>query len=74
MCNQFFRPRAIGRMEFSAKLVLSSSSGYSKKRESFFHSASAYWQALLSVLEGNAMDCAASILPRISSNNGLALS
>lgn len=33
-------------MEFSARLVLSSNSGYSKKRVSFFHSASAYWQAL----------------------------
>jgi len=61
MCKQFFRPRAIGRMEFSARLVLSSKSGYSKKRVSFFHSASAYWQAFLSALEGNAMDCAASI-------------
>jgi hypothetical protein len=33
-------------MEFSARFVLSSNSGYSKKRVSFFHSASAYWQAL----------------------------
>ena len=49
-------------MEFSAKLVLSSNSGYSKKRVSFFHSASAYWQALLNALEGNATGCAASIL------------
>ena len=48
-------------MEFSARLVLSSNSGYSKKRVSFFHSASAYWQALLSALEGKAADCAASI-------------
>jgi len=39
-------------MEFSARLVLSSNSGYSKKQVSFFHSASAYWQALLSALEG----------------------
>jgi len=39
-------------MEFSARLVLSSNSGYSKKRVSFFHSASAYWQALLGALEG----------------------
>src|ERR1019366_1595461 len=46
MCNQFFRPRATGRMEFSARLVLSSNSGYSKKQVSFFHSARAYWQAL----------------------------
>src|ERR1019366_3746076 len=61
MCNQFFRPRATGRMEFSARLVLSSNLGYSRKRVSFFHSASAYWQALLNALEGNAMDCAASI-------------
>lgn len=42
MCNQFFRPRAIGRMGFSARLVLSSNSGYSKKRVSFFQSLSAY--------------------------------
>ena len=57
-------------MEFSARLVLSSNSGYSKKRVSFFHSVSAYWQALLSALEGNATDCAASILLRISSRRG----
>ena len=55
-------------MEFSARLVLSSNSGYSKKQVSFFHSASAYWQALLSALEGNAADRAASILLRISSS------
>jgi hypothetical protein len=54
-------------MEFSARLVLSSNSGYSKKRVSFLHSASAYWQALLNALEGKAADCAASILQRISS-------
>ena len=47
-------------MEFSARLVLSSNSGYSKKRVSFFQSVSAYWHALLSALEGNATDCAAS--------------
>ena len=35
---------------------------------------SAYWQALLSALAGNATDCAASILLRISSSKGLALS
>jgi hypothetical protein len=60
MWIQFFRPRATGRMEFSARLVLSSSSGCSKKRVRFFQSVSAYWQALLSALEGNATDCAAS--------------
>jgi hypothetical protein len=49
-------------MEFSARLVLSSNSGYYKKRVNFFHSASAYWQALLSALEGNATERAASIL------------
>jgi len=43
-------------MEFSAWLVLSSNSGYSKKRVSFFHSVSAYWQALLIALEGNTHD------------------
>ena len=32
MCNQFFRPRATGRIEFSARIVLSSNSGTSKKR------------------------------------------
>jgi hypothetical protein len=51
--------------QFSARLVLSSNAGHSKKRVSFFHSASPYWQALLSALEGKAADCAASIL-RIS--------
>jgi hypothetical protein len=74
MCNQSFRPRATGRIEFSARLVLSSDSGYSKKRVSFFHSPSAYWQALLSALKGKAADCAASILLRISSIRGLAVS
>src|ERR1039458_8982148 len=62
MCIQFLRPRATGRIEFSAKLLLNSSSGYSRKQVSLFQSASAYWQALLSALEGNAMACAASIL------------
>jgi hypothetical protein len=38
MWIQFFRPSATGRMEFSARLVLSSSSGYSKNRVSFFQS------------------------------------
>ena len=28
MCIQFFRPSATGRIEFSARLLLSSSSGY----------------------------------------------
>src|SRR4029077_1476937 len=74
MCSQFFLPRATGRMEFSARLVLSSNSGYSKKRVSFFHSASAYWQALLSALEGNAIDSAVLMLPQIPSTSGLALS
>src|SRR6266478_9062803 len=74
MCIQFFRPRATGRIEFSARLLLSSSSGYSRNRVSFLHNVSAYWQALLSALDGNATDCAASILLRISSRTGLALS
>jgi hypothetical protein len=73
MCIQFFRPRATGRIEFSARLLLSSHSGYSRNRVGFLHSVSAYWQALLSALEGNASDCAASILLRISSSRGLAL-
>ena len=54
MCIQFLRPNATGRIEFSARLLLSSSSGYSRNRVSFLHSVSAYWQALLSALEGNA--------------------
>src|SRR5437773_9224508 len=74
MWIQFFRPRATGRIEFSARLVLSSNSGYSKKRVSFFHSVNAYLQAFLSALEGNAIDCAASILLRISSRMALAAS
>ena len=74
MCIQLLRPNATGRIEFSARLLLSSSSGYSRNRASFLHSVScaravvtwidtsvrAYWQALLSALEGNATDCAAS--------------
>jgi hypothetical protein len=74
MCIQFFRPRATGRIEFSARLLLNSSSGYSRNRVSFFQSVSAYWHALLSALEGNATDRAASILLRISSRRGLAVS
>src|SRR5258708_902386 len=70
MCIQFLRPRATGRIEFSARLVLSSNSGYSRKRVSFFQSVSAYWQALLSTPEGNATVCAASILLRVSSRRG----
>src|ERR1039458_5117918 len=50
-----FSTQATGRMEFSARLVLSSSSGSSKKRVSFFQRVRAYWQALLSALEGNAI-------------------
>jgi hypothetical protein len=69
MWIQFFRPRATGRIEFSARLLFNSSSGYSRNRVSFLHVVSAYWQALLSTLEGNATDCAASILLRISSSN-----
>ena len=37
---QFFRPRATGRIEFSARLLLSSNSGYSRKRVSFRQSES----------------------------------
>src|SRR5260370_10901530 len=70
MWIQFLRPSATGRMEFSARLLLSSSSGYSRNRVSFLQSVSAYWQALLSALEGNATDCAASILLRTSSRRG----
>jgi hypothetical protein len=61
-------------MEFSARLVLSSNSGYSKKRVSLFQSMSAYWQALPSALEGNATDCAAAILLRTHPGGGLAVS
>jgi len=71
MCIQFLRPRATGRIEFSARLLLSSSSGYSRNLVSFLHTVSAYRQALLSALDGKAMDCAASILLRISSRRGL---
>ena len=39
---QFFRPRATGRIEFSARLLLNSSSGYSRNRVSFVQSVSAY--------------------------------
>jgi hypothetical protein len=74
MWIQCFRPSATGRMEFSARLVLSSDSGYSKKRGSFFQSVSAYWRALPSALEGTAIDYATSILLRISSRRGLAVS
>jgi hypothetical protein len=47
---------------------------HSKKRVIFFQSVSAYWHALLSALEGNATNSAASILLRISSGRALAVS
>src|SRR5271166_5616145 len=56
------------------QIVLSSNSGNSKKRVSFFQSVSAYWQALLSALEGKAIDSATSILLRISSRRSSAAS
>jgi hypothetical protein len=37
----------------------------SRNRVSFLHSVSAYWQALLSALEGNATDCATSLPPPV---------
>jgi hypothetical protein len=37
---QFFRPSATGRIEFSAQLLLSSNSGYSRNRVNFVHSES----------------------------------
>jgi len=55
MCIRFFRPRATGRIEFSARLVLSSNSGYCKKHVRFFHSVNAYLQALLSALQNHAL-------------------
>lgn len=69
MRYQSFRPRATGRMEFSVRLVLNSNSVYYKSRVSFFHNANAYWQTLLSALDGKAAEGAASILLRISSRS-----
>jgi len=40
MWIQFFLPIAMGRIEFSARLLDNSSSGYSRNRVSLFHSAS----------------------------------
>src|ERR1700689_2761852 len=39
---QLRRPMAIGRLELSARLLLSSNSGYSRKSVSFFHSVRVY--------------------------------
>jgi len=36
-CSQFFLPSAIGRIEFSARLLDNSTSSYSRQRSSFFH-------------------------------------
>ena len=58
-CTQFFRPMARGRMEFSARLVLNSNSGYSRKRVSLSHSARAYRAALPAALLGSTFCCAA---------------
>ena len=70
MCNQFFRPRATGHIEFSARLLLSSSSGYSRNLVSFCHSVSAYLQALLSALEGNETVAAQDMLTRFTQWQG----
>jgi len=51
---QFLRPRVPGRIEFSARLLLNFSSGYSKNRVGFLQIVSAYWHALRSALAGNA--------------------
>ena len=49
---QFLRPMAAGRIEFSVALLLSSSSGWSRKRVSRFHSLSVYSRALVLILWG----------------------
>ena len=58
---QFFRPSATGRIEFSARLLLSSSSGCSRKRVSRGHRVSVYFAALPSALAGSATARAVSI-------------
>jgi len=45
---QFRRPRATGRIEFSARLLLNSNFGYSRKRVSLFQRVSVQLQALAS--------------------------
>ena len=50
---QFFLPTAMGRMEFSARLLLSSSSGYFRKHVSLRHSVRVWRQALPSAPEGS---------------------
>ncbi len=70
--NPVLRPTATGRIEFSARLLLSSSSGYSRKRVNLGQSVSVYWQALASALEGKALDRTVSMSILISPNNGVA--
>ena len=61
MWIQFFLPIAMPRMEFSARLLLSSTSGYRRNASSLGQSPSAYPIALPSLLAGNACRRAASI-------------
>src|SRR5258707_1152052 len=69
MWTQFLRPKVIGRIEFSAKFVLSSNSGYCRKHVSFVHCPRVYWQDLASSPPGKAPARAASIAVLIFSNN-----
>src|SRR4029453_10781522 len=53
-CSQFFRPSATGRMEFSARLLDSSTSSYSRQRTSLGHLLGVYAPALPNALLGSA--------------------
>jgi hypothetical protein len=68
---QFLRPMATGRIEFSVALLLSSSSGWSRKRLSRFHSLSVYSHALVLTLWGKPSLRAVSILTFIRSRIGM---
>jgi len=66
---QFFRPTATGRIEFSAMLLLSSSTGCWRKRPSRGHSPSVYLIASPSLLAGSVPMATASIAASIWSNS-----
>src|SRR5665213_4108493 len=55
MCTQFRLPMATGLIEFSARLLDSSSTGYSRKMVSLSHSARVYLAAFPAALLGSCL-------------------
>ena len=74
ICIQFFQPRATGRIEFFRKGIAQLKFRIFQESCKFAPQRERILAGLARALEGNATDCAASILLRISSSRGLALS